>query len=67
MTFRPFAGTGRVTARLGGVERAEAEAILGGDRETAIGLLLRLDELVEANQRLVDANVRLVVREGLRL
>jgi transposase len=34
------------------VERAEAEAILDGDRETAIGLLLRVGELVEANQRL---------------
>jgi transposase len=44
------------------VERAEAEAILEGDRETAIGLLLRLDELVEANQRLVDANERLEAR-----
>jgi transposase InsO family protein len=47
---------------LGGVERAEAEAIPDGDRETAIGLLLRLDELVEANQRLVDANERLEAR-----
>ena len=44
------------------VERAEAEAILDGDRETAIGLLLRLDELVEANQRLVEANERLEAR-----
>jgi transposase len=44
------------------VERAEAEAILDGDRETAIGLLLRLDELVEANQRLVDSNERLEAR-----
>jgi transposase len=34
------------------VERADAEAILDGDRETAVGLLLRLGELVEANQRL---------------
>jgi transposase len=34
------------------VERAEAEAILDGDRETAVGLLLRVGELVEANQRL---------------
>jgi transposase len=47
---------------LGGVERAQAEAILDGDRETAVGLLLRLDELVEANQRLVDANERLEAR-----
>ena len=44
------------------MERAEAEAILDGDRETAIGLLLRLDELVEANQRLVEANERLEAR-----
>jgi transposase len=34
------------------VERVEAEAILDGDREMAIGLLLRLDELVAANERL---------------
>jgi transposase len=34
------------------VERAEAEAILDGDRETAIALLLRVGELVEANRRL---------------
>jgi transposase len=44
------------------VERAEAEAILDGDRETALGLLLRLDELVEANTRLVEANERLEAR-----
>jgi transposase len=34
------------------VERAEAEAILDGDRETAVALLLRVVELVEANRRL---------------
>jgi transposase len=34
------------------VERAEAEAILDGDRETAIGLLMRVGELIEANRRL---------------
>jgi transposase len=34
------------------VERAEAEAILDGDRETAVALLMRVGELVEANQRL---------------
>jgi transposase len=34
------------------VERLEAEAILDGDRETAVALLLRVGELVEANQRL---------------
>jgi transposase len=44
------------------VERAEAEAILDGDRETAIGLLLRLDDLVAANERLVGANERLEAR-----
>ena len=44
------------------MERAEAEAILDGDREAAVGLLLRLGELVEANQRLVAANERLEAR-----
>ena len=39
-------------ANWGGVERAEAEAILDGDRETAVALLLRVGELVEANRRL---------------
>jgi transposase len=34
------------------VERAEAEAILDGDRESAVALLMRVGELVEANQRL---------------
>jgi transposase len=34
------------------VERAEAEAILDGDRETAIGLLMRVGELIDANRRL---------------
>jgi transposase len=34
------------------VERAEAVAILDGDRETAIASLLRVGELVEANERL---------------
>ena len=34
------------------MERAEAEAILDGDRETAIALLLQVGELVEANRRL---------------
>jgi transposase len=46
------------------MERAEAEAILDGDRETAVGLLLRLDELAEANRRLVEANKRLEARVG---
>jgi transposase len=34
------------------VERAEAEAILDGDRETAVALLLQVGELIEANRRL---------------
>jgi transposase len=34
------------------MDRAAAEAILDGDRETAIALLMRLDELIEANRRL---------------
>jgi transposase len=34
------------------VERVEAEEILDGDRGTAVALLLRVGELVEANQRL---------------
>jgi transposase len=34
------------------VDQAEAEAILDGDREAAVALLLRIGELVEANERL---------------
>src|SRR5712691_1179264 len=34
------------------MERAEAEAILDGDRESAVALLMRVGELVEANRRL---------------
>ena len=34
------------------MERPEAEAILDGDRETAVALLVRVGELVEANRRL---------------
>jgi transposase len=34
------------------VERTEAEAILDGDRETALAFLMRVGELVEANRRL---------------
>jgi transposase len=34
------------------VERAEAEAILDGDRGTAVALLMKIGELVEANRRL---------------
>lgn len=44
------------------MEWAEAEAILDGDRETAVALLLQLGELVAANQRLVEANERLEAR-----
>jgi transposase len=44
------------------VERGEAEATLDGDREAAVALLLRLGELVDANQRLVEANERLEAR-----
>jgi transposase len=34
------------------MERAEAEAILDGDREMAVALLMRAAELIEANRRL---------------
>jgi len=34
------------------VERAEAEAILDGDRETAVALLMRVGGLIEQNRRL---------------
>ena len=34
------------------MERAEAEAILDGDRETAVALLIQVGELIEANRRL---------------
>src|SRR5438034_9044167 len=34
------------------MERPEAEAILDGDRERAVALLLRVGELIEANRRL---------------
>jgi len=34
------------------MDRAEAKAILNGDRETAVALLLRAGELIEANGRL---------------
>jgi transposase len=34
------------------VERAEAEAILDGDREAAVALLMQVGELVDANRRL---------------
>jgi hypothetical protein len=34
------------------MDRAQAEAILDGDRETAVQLLMRIGELIEANRRL---------------
>ncbi len=34
------------------MERAEAEAILDGERETAVAVLMRVGELIEANRRL---------------
>src|SRR5712691_2663939 len=34
------------------MEWAQAEAILDGDRETAVALLMRVGELIEANRRL---------------
>jgi len=34
------------------MESAEAEAILDGDRETAVVLLMRVGELIESNHRL---------------
>jgi hypothetical protein len=49
-------------SKLGGMERSEAEAFLEGDRGAAVGLLLRLGELVESNRRLVEANQRLEAR-----
>ncbi|MGH3091580.1 MAG: IS66 family transposase, partial [Gaiellaceae bacterium] len=45
-------GTWRWPANAAGVERAEAEAILDGDRETAVAFVLRVGELIEANRRL---------------
>jgi transposase len=45
------------------MERAKAEAILDGDRETAVALLMRVGELVEANRRL-EARVT-ELEEGL--
>ena len=34
------------------MERAEAEAILDGDQDTALALLMQIHELTEANRRL---------------
>jgi hypothetical protein len=34
------------------MERAEAEAILDGDRKMAVALLMQAAELIEANRRL---------------
>jgi transposase len=45
-------GTCLCSANSAAMERAEAEAILDGDRETAVALLMRVGELVEANRRL---------------
>jgi len=45
-------GTQPAPAKSGAMDRSQAEAILDGDRETAIALLMRLDELIEANRRL---------------
>jgi hypothetical protein len=36
----------------GVMERSEAEAILDGDREAAVALLLRVGALIEANRQL---------------
>ena len=36
-----------------------AEAILDGEREQAVALILRIDELVEANRELGEANRQL--------
>ena len=44
------------------MERAKAEAILDGDRETALALLLRIDELIETNRRLEARIVELEQR-----
>jgi transposase len=46
------------------MERAEAEAILDGDRETALALLMRIDELIEANRRLEARVAELEQRLG---
>ena len=40
------------SANSGAMDRAAAEALLDGERETAIALLLRLDGLLAANRRL---------------
>src|SRR5450830_1126832 len=44
------------------MDRAKAEAILDGERETAIALLMRLDELIAANRRL-EARVADIERQ----
>jgi transposase len=46
------------------VERAEAGAILDGDREIAISLLMRIGELIEANRRLEARVAELEQRLG---
>ena len=44
------------------MERAEAEAILDGEREAAVALLMRVGELIEANRRLEARVAKLVQR-----
>jgi transposase len=46
------------------VERVEAEAILDGDRESAISLLMRIGELIDANRRLEARVAELEQRLG---
>jgi hypothetical protein len=46
------------------MERAEAEAVLDGERETAVALLLRVGELIEANRRLEARVAELEQRLG---
>src|SRR6266540_2007836 len=48
------------------MERAEAEAILDGDRETAVGLLVRLDQLVKPKQQ-TDRRLTITIQDRLRL
>ncbi len=53
MTAEPADGRSQATVlRLRLAELNEAEAILDGDRETAVALLMRVGELIEANRRL---------------
>src|SRR5665647_3395302 len=52
MCIRDRRGTRLGSANTSVMERAEAEAILDGDRETALALLMQVAELIEANRRL---------------